>query len=175
MRLLFAGFLLIIFSFLALIIIFVMIQGNAEIEEIQSPPIFVFRNPFSEKLHEIKNQFILQKVLSETNIYGNSPFLLESINDFFNVKYYFDITKANYYLKKFEETYWWGNKRAYYLIFNGKVFYYFPHVVLNKAGEDNFGKVIFKALSGKSAILPEDVIKDKMKMLILQRYGVVIK
>lgn len=175
MRLIFLGFLLIIFSSLTLIIAFLMFQENMEIEEIQSPPIFIFENPFSQKLCEIKNQLILQRVLYETNIYGKSPFLLESIDKFLNVKYYFDITKADYYLKTFVENYWWGSRKVYYLVFDGNVFYYVPHVILNKTGEENFGKVLFKALSGKSVRLIEDVSNDKVKMLILKRYGVAVK
>lgn len=175
MRLLFLSFILIVISFVMLSMFFIITQGKQEIEEIQSPPLFIFKNPFYTGIHNIKNKWILQKVLSETKIYGESPFLLDSVEKFFEVKYYFDITKANYYLKEIYENYWWGKKQEYYLVFENNIFYYIPHVSFVENCEDDFGKALLKVLSGKTVELSKDIYNDKIKMLILKRYGVVIK
>ncbi|MBO8160953.1 MAG: hypothetical protein H0Z24_04900 [Thermosipho sp. (in: Bacteria)] len=175
MRLLFFGFLMLIFCFVSLIAILMMFNGKGEIVEIQSPPLFAFNNPYFKFLKELKSEMILQKVLSETDLYGVSPFLLESTEKFKEIKYYFDIMKADYNLVEIDEKYWWGKKRIYYLSFKGNEFFYIPHVKVSEKGEGNFGKQVLKALIGVSSYISEEDYKNKIKMLLLQRYGVAVK
>ncbi|WP_084728015.1 hypothetical protein [Thermosipho atlanticus] len=166
---------MIVFSFIVLTVFLVISNKDMEIVEIQSPPLFVFKNPFLDHIQKIKTEFVLQKVLSETSIYGNGKFLLSSLGKVREVKYYFDTTKSDYYFVEFSKRYWWGSKKFSYLSFRGNEFYYVPHVVLSETDEKNFGKALLRALTGDSVSISSEDVKSKIKMLILKKYGVVIK
>lgn len=172
MKIAFVAFLITLINLALILTIAFVYQKSMEIVEIQSPPYFYFTNPYSKFFSNLKKQLILQKILSETKIYGKSPFLVESIQKLEEVKYFFKVFNVDYFEKTISKKYWWGTSEIDILQFKDIVFYYMPIVEIAKSDE-KFGKILFYSLKGKKMFLdPEDL--NPISIELLKKYGVKI-
>ncbi|MBB6062459.1 hypothetical protein HNP65_000897 [Thermosipho japonicus] len=172
MKIAFVAFLITLINLALILTIAFVYQKNMEIVEIQSPPYFYFTNPYSNLFSKLKKQLILQKILSETKIYGKSPFLVESIQKLNEVKYFLKVFNVNYFEKTVSKKYWWGTSEIEILQFKDIIFYYMPVVEVGKTGE-RFGKILFHSLKGKRMFLDSKDL-NPISIELLKRYGVKI-
>ncbi|ANQ53336.1 hypothetical protein XJ44_02210 [Thermosipho affectus] len=169
MRIAFISLLILLVNVVVLLSFLVVKNLNSEIVEIQSPPFVLFVNPYFDYVRKFKNMLIMQKILSENLIYGDSPFLVESKKVLDSVEYYFKIFKVDYRKKYVLRKYWWGSIFFEALIYDRFVFYYVPHI---RKGESNlsFGEAVIKVLKGESVNFD---VKNKIEEELLKKYGVV--
>lgn len=171
MRTAFIGFLIMILNVAIIVGLIFVEYKEKEIVEIQSPPLFVFVNAYKDKIENFKNNIILQKVLSETKIYGRSPFLLKSMEKLNEVEYFLKVFSVDFNEKVYKNRYWWGSSTYKIVKFGNSIFYYRPYVIVSSSSNNSFGKALLGALKGKSYDFKISDL-NSISVEILKKYGV---